>query len=192
MTKLGKVLEDTYADVAFAEENMDLQLHAKACCEKTAKGKSVGQWLEDTSAAAAFASASDHDTARSIVAEEDKIDNESPLIVVVGGATSFSYELVTYAIDMASRLKSSILALNLGSQKSDAFAAEFRKAAQAKDIPFSHLVCSGQRDQVVEALSRKYSNLQYVMSEPRPTARAIPVYCPAPSARTRPRPRARV
>ncbi len=191
MTKLGKVLEDTYADVAFAEENVDLQFHAQPCCQKKAP-ESVGKWLEDTSAAVAFASASDHDTAQSIVAKDEKIDSEKPLIVVVGSPSAFSDELMTYALDMAGRLKSSILALNLNAQKSDEYAAEFRNAAQGKDIPFSHLVCAGQQDQVVEALSRKHPNLQYVMSEPRPTARAIPVYCPAPVARTRPRPRARV
>lgn len=191
MNKLRQTIEDTFAEAAFAEKNVEsgfyhVQMQGKTC-------ESVRDQLEDANVAAAYASAGDHETARSILQGDAcgvAAQAGSPLILVVGGAESFSAGLVEYAVDMASRMKAAILALNINTVPSEAYAVQFKQAAAAKDVPFSHMVRAGQKDQIVQALSREFENLQYVMNEPpRPSVRSIPVYCPAPSVR---RPRARV
>jgi hypothetical protein len=191
MNKLRQTIEDTFAEAAFAEMNVEsgfsqVQMRGKA-------GASVRDQLEDANVAATYASAGDHETARDILqsgAVKAAAQAGSPLILVVGSADSFSDGLVEYALDMASRMKAAILALNINTVRDDAYAVQFKQAAKAKGVPFSHMVRSGQKDQIVQALSREFENLQYVMNEPpRPSVRSIPVYCPAPSVR---RPRARV
>lgn len=193
MRKLSTLLEETFMDVAFAEHNQEPVAMAARSSKSTKSEKNLGRWLEDSGAAVAFAGAGDHETAMQMTgrkAESEKKQEETPMILVVGSSHAFSNELIRYAVDMAGRIKGCIMALNVGVSAEDTDVRQFASAAKEQGVSFEHLARKGNRDMIVEALSRKYSNLQYVMTEPgRPKAKKIPVYRPAPAVRARPRAR---
>ena len=199
MGKTSRFIEDTFARAAFAEQNVDPDSvfgPAKSEAVMQAKGKeksgSVRQWLDDTGAAVAFAERGDHETATMIAKGKDapkaEAQDESPLILVVGGKNSFSDELVNYAVEMAGRMHARILALTPAADADAACAEGFASACAAQDVAFSHMAKAGDRDRIVAQLSSEHPGLKYVMTEPAtpsPQYKAIPVYRPAPSARQR-------
>ena len=109
-------------------------------------------------------------------------------ILVVSKGAAFSGNVVSYAIEMAARTKSSLVALNLDEQgadfdnfcsKSEQNISKFSDKAQDAGLLFAHVVKQGAEDSVVAALHEEDEQVRYVMEDvnsQKSTGRAIPVY----------------
>ncbi len=82
--------------------------------------------------------------------------------------------MMQYAVTMASRTKSEIVALSLDEKENDfkQFSAQctqnigkFSQEAKKMGLQFSHLVSHGQEDKVLDTLYAKDSGYRYVMDD---------------------------
>jgi hypothetical protein len=138
--------------------------------------------FEDSAAAAAFAEAGEHATARAMI---DKTKGNRN-ILVVGSGENFSDILVNYSFDMAKRLDFELMMLNVTdaplslpeTRKEEAitlfknesnqnFIALQERAEQA-GVSLIHLVEIGQLDDVVHKLQTQFPGMRYVLTEPDP------------------------
>lgn len=144
--------------------------------------KSQNKTLQDTAVATAFAEAGEHDTAREILDSASR----NQTILVLNKGTVYSEVLMKYAIEMAQRLNTRILALNimevpsgLTREASEATTRNFEKRvnqhikrfaekAEAKGIELDHIIRSGDEDQVLQELNNANSGIRYCLSEPGP------------------------
>ncbi|WP_320171162.1 hypothetical protein [Maridesulfovibrio sp.] len=127
--------------------------------------------------------------------ENDKlVDNLSETtsvggkILVVSKGAAFSGKVVSYAVEMAARTKSSLVALNLDEQGSDfgnfcsqseENISDFSSKAKEAGLLFAHVVKHGKEDSVVADLHEQDGNLRFVMEDvatSKSAGRAIPVY----------------
>lgn len=109
-------------------------------------------------------------------------------ILVVSKGASFSGKVVNYAVEMAARTRSSLIALNLDEQganfdnfcsQSEENISHFSSKAEEAGLLFAHVVKQGAEDSVVADLHNEDGELRYVMEDvvsERTTGRAIPVY----------------
>ena len=116
-------------------------------------------------------------------------------LVVMGNESTFSREVIDYAIDMARRMSFEILALNSTPLSCDAFsmfsssrnklceefktisdqnAMAFRQAAEMAGVPFVHVVKFDEPDQALASVQQEFRNIEFVISDaqrqPRATA----------------------
>ncbi|WP_320173380.1 hypothetical protein [Maridesulfovibrio sp.] len=114
--------------------------------------------------------------------------NEGGKILVVSKGAAFSGRVVNYAVEMAARTQSSLIALNLderGSNFSD-FCSQseqnithFSAKAEEAGLLFAHVVKQGAEDSVVAELHHQDEKLRYVMEDNarnKSASAAIPVY----------------
>ncbi|WP_421899487.1 hypothetical protein [Maridesulfovibrio sp.] len=109
-------------------------------------------------------------------------------ILVVSKGAAFSGSVVNYAVEMAARTKSSLIALNLdelGSNFTDFCSqsqeniSHFSTKAEEAGLCFAHLVKQGAEDSVVAELHNQDEELRYVMEDVVRNPNAgptIPVY----------------
>ena len=153
--------------------------------------------FQDSAAAAAFAEAGEHTTARSMI---DKTKGNRN-ILVVASEERFSEVLFNYSLDMAKRLGFELMMLNVTDaplslpearkeEESTRFINEsqqnfiaLQERAQQAGIPVNHLIEIGELDDVVFKLKAQFPGMRYVLTEPDPgvTQRAtgtvtIPVF----------------
>jgi hypothetical protein len=138
--------------------------------------------LQDAAAAAAFAEAGEHDTARRIMARA-----KAPRkILVIGREDYFSSILCEYALGMAKRLDFELVALNISTvplsmpadRRAEAIAlfqenarrnvVVLQEEAEKYGIVFTHLMEIGEQDTVVATLHARVPGLRYVLIEPDP------------------------
>jgi hypothetical protein len=114
-------------------------------------------------------------------------------LLVMGRESTFSGEVVDYAIDMARRMSFEILALNSTPLSCDSFslfstprsklcqefqtiseenAAAFRHAAEANGIPFTHVVKFDEPETALSSVQREHENIEFVISEAQPQSAA--------------------
>ena len=107
-------------------------------------------------------------------------------LVVMGNESTFSDEVVDYAIDMARRMSYEILALNSAPLSCDSFSlfstsrsklcqefqsiseknsAAFRQTAEAKGVPFVHVVKFDEPEQALASLQHEYENIEFVIAD---------------------------
>ena len=112
-------------------------------------------------------------------------------LVVMGRESTFSDEVIDYALDMARRMSFEILALNSAPLSCDAFslfstsrsklcrefqsiseknALAFRKAAEAIGVPFVHVVKFDESEQALASVQGEYKNIEFVISDAQPQA----------------------
>lgn len=112
-------------------------------------------------------------------------------LLVMGRESTFSGEVIDYAIDMARRMSFEILALNSAPLSCDSFnlfstsrsklcqefqsiseknAIAFRREAEANGIPFTHVVKFDEPDQALAGVQHEYGNIEFVISEAQPSA----------------------
>jgi len=110
-------------------------------------------------------------------------------LVVMGRESTFSDEVIDYAIDMARRMSFEILALNSAPLSCDAFslfstsrsklcqefqsiseknALAFRQSAEAIGIPFVHVVKFDEPEQALASVQNEYGNIEFVISDAQP------------------------
>lgn len=206
-----KNFEDTMAAVAFAESGDERSarriLHEMEGAKKEedppvrVKDERVESFLERherTEEAIVFAQAGEQEYARELLRREDE---ERRKILVVGGEEGFSDKLVHYALGMAERMNYEIVAINvvpMGNrlfsmltekvraelrERTEQGAEAFRRKAEEKKIPFSHLVKFGDFEKSIKETHKEYKRISFVLSEPehitdRSSAKSgIPVFC---------------
>ena len=140
--------------------------------------------FQDSAAAAAFAEAGEHATARTMI---DKSLGSSK-ILVIGKEERFSEILVKYSFDMATRLDFELLMLNvtdaplsLPKDRREEVTTHFQnkcsqnfntlhEQAEQAGVPISHLIEIGELDNVVHKLQTQFPGMRYVLTEPDPEA----------------------
>jgi hypothetical protein len=120
----------------------------------------------------------------------------------MGRDSTFSREVMDYAVDMARRMSFEILALNSAPLNSDSFSlfstsrnklcdefkaismknvAAFREAAEASGIPFTHVVKFDEPEQALADVQCEFGNIEFVISEaqqPAVSERATEIHRP--------------
>ena len=138
--------------------------------------------FQDAAAAAAFAEAGEHVTARAMI---DKTKGNRN-ILVVASEERFSDVLFNYSLDMAKRLDLELLMLNVTdvplslpearkeeettrflNESQQNFIALQERAEQA-EVPVNHLIEIGDLDDVVHKLKTQFPGMRYVLTEPDP------------------------
>jgi hypothetical protein len=114
-------------------------------------------------------------------------------LLVMGQESTFSSEVVDYAIDMAQRMSFEILALNSAPLPCDSLGrfstsrnklcdefqsiskenvAAFRQNAESNKIPFTHVVKFDDPEQALSSVQREYGKIEFVISD-SPQASAV-------------------
>jgi hypothetical protein len=133
-----------------------------------------------------FAEAGQPRSAQEWPVKEEDIDNASFRLLVVGRESTFSPEIIDYAVEMAQRMSYEILALNsvslpretfklfsLSSNKlyqdfrkiSEENVRLFREEAEKNGVAFSHVVKFIEPDDALEEIKKEYDDIEFVISE---------------------------
>jgi len=107
-------------------------------------------------------------------------------LLVMGRESTFSKEIIDYALEMAHRMSYEILALNTAPLSCETFklfsssrnqvceefksmseenADLFQKAAAEKGIPFDHIVMFNEPEAALESITKEYRDIAFVVSE---------------------------
>ena len=133
-----------------------------------------------------MAEAGQTEQARELFSQDERQEVTQAKLLVVGRETSFSREIIDYALEMAQRMSYEVLALNtaplscetfkLFSSSRNKLCEEFRNTseenvrafqeeAETLGIPFSHVVEFCEPDEALEGITRKYGEIEFVVSE---------------------------
>ena len=145
----------------------------------------AGKKMDKYQGAITFAEAGESEYAMETMAQQTE-EEQTMQLLVVGRESTFSKEIIDYAIDMAQRMSYEILALNTAPLSCDTFrlfansrdqlcgefkslseknAAMFQQAAAAKGIAFNHIVMFSETDEAVKIVTRDNKNISFVVSE---------------------------
>ena len=123
-----------------------------------------------------------------IVTEAPRCERQQCKILVVCKGHAFSPSIADYAINMAKRTRSSLVALSLdeSGRDFDGFCSEaqrkieyFSCKAEKAGLNFSHEIRQGKEDAVVAQMHERDPQFKYVMDDSAvvsKSSRAIPVY----------------
>lgn len=147
------------------------------------KFSSAGAQMDKYQEAITFAQAGETEYAMAAIAEQKQ--EEAMQLLIVGRESTFSKEIIDYALEMAQRMSYDILALNTAPLSCATFrlfsnqrnqlceefkslskqnAALFQQAASEKGIAFEHIVMFTEEDQALQNIS-KNKNIAFVVSE---------------------------
>ena len=117
---------------------------------------------------------------------EQKEEQAPTTLLVMGRESSFSKEIIDYALEMAQRMSYNILALNTAPLSCETFklfsssrnqvceefksmseknAALFQEAAAEKGILFDHIVMFSEAEEALESITKEHSDIAFVVSE---------------------------
>lgn len=132
-----------------------------------------------------FAEAGEPEHALAAVAEQTE-EQQTMQLLVVGRESSFSKEIVDYALDMAQRMSYDILALNTAPFSGNTFklfsdscdqlceefkslseknATMFQQTAAEKGIAFDHIVMFSETKDALQEITNNNKNIAFVVSE---------------------------
>ena len=132
-----------------------------------------------------FAEAGETGHAMAVVAEPAKEQKQMQLLVV-GRESTFSKEIIDYAVEMAQRMSYEILALNTAPLSCETFQLfsssrnqvcgefksmseqnvnMFRQLAAENGIAFDHIVMFSETEEALQEVTRKNKNIAFVVSE---------------------------
>jgi len=132
-----------------------------------------------------FSEAGETEHAMALVAEQSE-EQEPMQLLVMGRESTFSKEIIDYAIEMAHRMSYEILALNTAPLSCETFklfsssrdqvcedfeslseknAALFKEAAAEKGIAFDHIIMYSEADEALQEISKNNKNIAFVVSE---------------------------
>jgi hypothetical protein len=134
-----------------------------------------------------FAEADQPEYARELFLTEEQEEKKiSAKLLVVGRESTFSPEIIDYALEMAQRMSYEIMALNsvpLSCETFKLFSSPrkklcqefreisednvkvFREKAEKIDLPFSHVVKFIEPDEALEEMKREFRDIEFVISE---------------------------
>jgi len=150
------------------------------------KANKVGNEMGKYHEAITFAEAGEHEHAETLFQTDVPEEKKAGKLLVIGRESTFSREVIEYALDMAKRLSYEILALNTAPLSCDTFrlfsssqkkvcenfqalseknARPFQEEAEKLGIPFDHVIRFSERDEALEELNRKFENIEFVVSD---------------------------
>ena len=133
-----------------------------------------------------FAEAGQPEHVQEMLTADEGEEKTAAKLLVVGRESTFSREIIDYALEMAQRMSYEILALNsvalscetfnLFSLSSNKLCQEFREIseenvrvfqqeAEKNGIHFSHVVKFVEPDEALEEIKREYKDIEFVISE---------------------------
>lgn len=145
----------------------------------------TGEKMDKYQEAITFAEAGETEYAMETMAEQREEQVPTKLLVL-GRESTFSKEIIDYALDMAQRMSYEILALNTAPLSCETFklfsssrnqvceefksmseknAGLFQEAAAEKGIPFDHVIMFSEQDQALDAITKEYRDIAFVVSE---------------------------
>jgi hypothetical protein len=150
----------------------------------------TGNKIDKYQEAITFAEAGESEYAIETMAEETMAEQKEELtpttLLVMGRESTFSKEIMDYALEMAQRMSYDILALNTAPLSCETFklfsssrnqvceefkslseknAGLFQEAAVEKGIPFDHVVMFSEPEEALESITRENKNISFVVSE---------------------------
>ena len=149
------------------------------------KVRSLTGKMDQYQEAITFAEAGQQEHVREVF-QETKETAVSKKLLVVGKESTFSTEIIDYAIDMAERMSYEIVALNTAPLSCDTFklfsdsrdkicgdfqmlaetnAQPFRENAETRGIAFTHVVKYTESTEVLEELRKEIGEFEFVVSE---------------------------
>lgn len=141
--------------------------------------------MEQYQEAVTFAEAGQQQRALGII-QEKEVEEKPPKLLVVGRESTFSKQIIDYALEMAQRMSYEILALNTAPLSCETFKLfsssrnkvcqdfqalseenlkPFREAAESMGICFSHVVRFSEREEALEEIIREFKNIEFVISD---------------------------
>ncbi|MFO7971902.1 MAG: hypothetical protein R6U40_09145 [Desulfobacterales bacterium] len=145
----------------------------------------AGNKMDKYQEAITFAEAGEADYAMETMVEQRE-EQEPTRLLVIGRESTFSKEIVDYALEMAQRMSYEILALNTAPLSCETFklfsssynqvcqefknmseksARLFQEAASEKGIPFDHVVLFSEPEEALESINREHKDIAFVVSE---------------------------
>jgi len=149
------------------------------------KAKRLGNKVNQYQEAITFAEAGQPFRAQEGV-RMDEAEEKAPKLIVVGRESTFSKEVVDYALEMAQRLSYQILALNTAplscetfkifssSQKkicqdfqslSEENVKGFREQAEKLGISFTHVIKFSEKEVALDELVKEHGDIEFVVSD---------------------------
>jgi len=145
----------------------------------------AGNTMDKYQEAITFAEAGESEYAMETMS--DQREEEAALkLLVMGRESTFSKEIIDYALEMAHRMSYEILALNTAPLSCETFklfsssrtqvceefksmseenAGLFQRAAAEKGIPFDHIVMFNEPEAALESITKEYKDIAFVVSE---------------------------
>ena len=145
----------------------------------------AGNKMDKYQEAITFAQADESEYAMEAMAEQ-KEEQAPTKLLVMGRESTFSKEIIDYALEMAQRMSYDILALNTAPLSCETFklfsssrnqvceefksmseenVTLFQEAAVEKGIPFDHIVMFSEPEEALEAINRENKDIAFVVSE---------------------------
>ena len=149
------------------------------------KAGKISQAVDQYQEAIVFAEAGQPEPARNMFHDET-VEEHNGKLLVIGRESSFSREIIDYALEMAHRMSYEILALNTAPLSCETFkifsssrkqlcrdfrilaeenVKDFKEEAERLGVPFSHVVKFSERDQALEELNQEFKGIEFVISD---------------------------
>jgi hypothetical protein len=117
---------------------------------------------------------------------EQREEHSPTKLLVMGRESTFTKEIIDYALEMAQRMSYEILALNTAPLSCETFklfssshnqvcqefknmseknVRLFQEAASEKGVPFDHVVMFSEPEEALESINREYKDIAFVVSE---------------------------
>jgi hypothetical protein len=173
------VVEDSYNNTQLEVLGMGVLERLKKKASRT--GKRVDQYQE----AITFSEAAQQDRVQKFFQDDSPEENAGKLLVV-GRESTFSKEVMDYALEMAQRLSYQIVALNTAPLTCETFklfsssrrklcqdfqtlseenVKAFKDRAEKLEIPFIHVVRFSENDVALQEINREFSDIEFVISD---------------------------
>jgi hypothetical protein len=149
------------------------------------RAKRLGDKVDQYQEAITFAEAGQPSQAQELV-RRDEVEEKALRLLVVGRESTFSREVVDYALEMAQRLSYQILALNTAPLSCETFkifsssrkkicqdfqslseenVKAFREEAEKFGIPFTHVIKFSEREEALEEVREEFGGIEFVVSD---------------------------
>jgi hypothetical protein len=146
----------------------------------------TGDKIDKYQEAITFAEAGESEYAIETMAEQKEEELIPTTLLVMGRESTFSKEIMDYALEMAQRMSYDILALNTAPLSCETFklfsssrnqvceefkgmskenAGLFQEAAAEKGIAFDHIVMFSEPEEALESITKEHRNIAFVVSE---------------------------
>jgi len=149
------------------------------------KTNRMGRKIDQYHEAITFAEAGQQEHAQKVF-QTTPAEERAGKLLVVGRESTFSKEVIDYALEMAQRLSYEIVALNTApltcetfklfssSQKklcqdfqalSEQNVQPFKKAAEKLGLPFTHVVRFNEKDAALQEICKEFKDIEFVISD---------------------------
>ena len=150
------------------------------------KARKITKKMDQHNSTLAFADAGQPELAEGLMAMETMVEETTGKLLVVGNESTFSQEVIDYALEMAHRMSYEILALNTAPLSCETFklfsssrnkicqefqevsaenARAFQEKAEQRGISFSCVVKFREPDDALEEIKREFKDIEFVVSE---------------------------